>query len=65
MLTVYPTGGDGVIRDIEFRIPVQVSILSERRVYHPYGLHGGQDAQVSPQILFPSRLNVSDRSSAV
>src|ERR1700761_9475213 len=38
-------GGDGVIRDIEFRIPVQVSILSERRVYHPYGLEGGEDAQ--------------------
>ena len=44
VLTVYLAGGDGVIRDIEFRIPVQVSILSERRVYHPYGLHGGQDA---------------------
>ncbi|KAJ4863762.1 hydantoinase b/oxoprolinase domain-containing protein [Trichoderma breve] len=38
-------GGDGVIRDIEFRIPLQVSILSERRVYHPYGLNGGEDAQ--------------------
>ncbi|KAG9251443.1 Hydantoinase B/oxoprolinase-domain-containing protein [Emericellopsis atlantica] len=36
-------GGDGVIRDIEFRIPLQVSILSERRVYHPYGLNGGGD----------------------
>ena len=36
-------GGDGVIRDIEFRIPLQVSILSERRVYHPYGLKGGED----------------------
>jgi 5-oxoprolinase (ATP-hydrolysing) len=36
-------GGDGVIRDIEFRIPLQVSILSERRVYHPYGLNGGED----------------------
>ncbi|KAK7750892.1 hypothetical protein SLS62_007155 [Diatrype stigma] len=38
-------GGDGVVRDIEFRIPVQVSILSERRVYRPYGLAGGGDAQ--------------------
>ncbi|KAL6714723.1 hypothetical protein ACLMJK_008148 [Lecanora helva] len=38
-------GGEGVIRDIEFRIPVQVSILSERRVYHPYGLEGGEDAE--------------------
>lgn len=36
-------GGEGVIRDIEFRIPVQVSILSERRVFHPYGLAGGED----------------------
>ena len=38
-------GGDGVVRDIEFRIPVQASILSERRVYHPYGLEGGEDAE--------------------
>lgn len=37
-------GGEGVVRDIEFRIPVQVSILSERRVYHPYGMEGGEDA---------------------
>ncbi|KAI9810405.1 MAG: hypothetical protein M1827_006291 [Pycnora praestabilis] len=43
-------GGDGVIRDIEFRIPVQVSILSERRVYHPYGLNGGEDAQCGSNI---------------
>lgn len=37
-------GGEGVVRDIEFRIPVQVSILSERRVFHPYGLAGGGEA---------------------
>ncbi|KAB8346350.1 hypothetical protein FH972_023394 [Carpinus fangiana] len=43
-------GGHGVIRDIEFRIPVQVSILSERRVYHPYGLEGGEDAQCGLNI---------------
>ncbi|KAI1933783.1 hypothetical protein LOZ66_006291 [Ophidiomyces ophidiicola] len=43
-------GGDGVIRDIEFRIPVHVSILSERRVYHPYGLQGGEDAQCGRNI---------------
>jgi 5-oxoprolinase (ATP-hydrolysing) len=43
-------GGDGVIRDIEFRIPVQVSILSERRVYRPYGLHGGEDAQCGQNL---------------
>ncbi|KAJ5122857.1 hypothetical protein N7526_009794 [Penicillium atrosanguineum] len=43
-------GGDGVVRDIEFRIPVQVSILSERRIYHPYGLYGGEDAQCGQNI---------------
>ncbi|KAI1327341.1 hydantoinase B/oxoprolinase [Xylariaceae sp. FL0255] len=43
-------GGDGVIRDIEFRIPVQVSILSERRVYHPYGLAGGEDGACGQNI---------------
>lgn len=43
-------GGDGVVRDIEFRIPVQVSILSERRVYHPYGLEGGEDAQCGQNL---------------
>ncbi|KAG8735298.1 hypothetical protein FRC10_010758 [Ceratobasidium sp. 414] len=34
-------GGDGVIRDIEFLHDMQVSILSERRVLHPYGMMGG------------------------
>ncbi|GAB7355403.1 hypothetical protein MBLNU459_g5921t1 [Dothideomycetes sp. NU459] len=43
-------GGDGVVRDIEFRIPVQVSILSERRVYRPYGLEGGEDASCGLNI---------------
>ena len=43
-------GGEGVVRDIEFRIPVQVSILSERRVYHPYGLGGGEDAACGKNI---------------
>ena len=43
-------GGNGVVRDIEFRIPVQVSILSERRVFHPYGLHGGRDAACGQNI---------------
>ncbi|RIB11070.1 Hydantoinase B/oxoprolinase-domain-containing protein [Gigaspora rosea] len=36
-------GGDGVIRDLEFREPLQVSLLTERRVFHPYGLRGGKD----------------------
>jgi N-methylhydantoinase B/oxoprolinase/acetone carboxylase alpha subunit len=34
-------GGDGVIREIQFLKPASVSILSERRVYAPYGMKGG------------------------
>lgn len=38
-------GGDGVIRDVEFRTTVTASILSERRAIAPHGLQGGQDGQ--------------------
>ena len=34
-------GGDGVVREIEFLEPLQVSILSERRTRQPYGVEGG------------------------
>lgn len=34
-------GGHGMVRDIEFTQPVQCSILSERRIFQPYGLQGG------------------------
>ncbi|KAL3482417.1 Hydantoinase B/oxoprolinase-domain-containing protein [Aspergillus californicus] len=36
-------GGDGCIRDIEFRSPLQVSVLTDRRVTAPYGLEGGDE----------------------
>uniref|UniRef100_A0A1D1XQS7 5-oxoprolinase n=1 Tax=Anthurium amnicola TaxID=1678845 RepID=A0A1D1XQS7_9ARAE len=36
-------GGDGLVREIEFREPVTVSILSERRVHAPRGLKGGSN----------------------
>lgn len=40
----YHRGGDGVIRDIEYlESDMSVSILSERRVFHPFGLAGGDD----------------------
>jgi 5-oxoprolinase (ATP-hydrolysing) len=35
-------GGDGVIREIRYLKPATVSILSERRVYQPYGAEGGE-----------------------
>jgi len=38
-------GGDGLIRDIEFLMPLNVAILSERRVIAPYGIEGGTPGQ--------------------
>jgi 5-oxoprolinase (ATP-hydrolysing) len=35
-------GGNGLIREIEFLEPLNVAILSERRVFAPYGLEGGR-----------------------
>lgn len=35
-------GGDGVVREIRFLKPAEVSVISERRVYSPYGLKGGK-----------------------
>ncbi len=34
-------GGDGVVRRIRFRKPMQANILSGHRQVPPYGLHGG------------------------
>lgn len=33
-------GGDGIIRRILFRDRIEMSILTERRVFEPYGLKG-------------------------
>jgi 5-oxoprolinase (ATP-hydrolysing) len=35
-------GGDGLVREVEFLAPLEVSILSERRVRAPFGLAGGE-----------------------
>lgn len=37
-------GGDGVVREIEFRDAMTASILSDRRVIRPFGLEGGKPA---------------------
>ncbi len=38
-------GGDGMIRDVEFREPVTVSLLTSRRAVQPYGLEGGSPGE--------------------
>ncbi|KAH0346099.1 putative 5-oxoprolinase, partial [Aureobasidium melanogenum] len=60
-------GGDGVIRDVEFRIPMTASILSERRAFRPYGLKGGEDGGRGVNTWIRSdgrRINVGGKGSA-
>jgi 5-oxoprolinase (ATP-hydrolysing) len=44
-------GGDGVIREMRFLRPATVSILSERRVYAPYGMAGGQPSRCGVNLV--------------
>jgi 5-oxoprolinase (ATP-hydrolysing) len=43
-------GGNGAIREVEARVPLRFSILSDRRVFAPYGLHGGGDGAVGKNV---------------
>jgi N-methylhydantoinase B len=44
-------GGDGLQRDLEFLEPAEVTILSERRSFAPYGLAGGQPGARGENVL--------------
>jgi N-methylhydantoinase B/acetone carboxylase, alpha subunit len=44
-------GGDGLIREITFEVPTDVTLLSERRNIAPYGLHGGGPGQCGKNVL--------------
>jgi len=43
-------GGEGLIREYEFLAPAQVTVLSERRKYQPWGLGGGGSASVGINV---------------
>jgi N-methylhydantoinase B len=44
-------GGDGLIREIEVLGPAQITILSDRRRFGPYGLQGGSEAAKGRNVL--------------
>jgi len=50
--TGFRKGGEGIIREYEFLVPTQVTILSERREFPPYGLWGGGPGARGKNILF-------------
>ncbi|KAK1709985.1 Hydantoinase B/oxoprolinase-domain-containing protein [Colletotrichum acutatum] len=45
-------GGDGITREIQARIPLKFSILSDRRVYRPWGMAGGGPGQKGENYAF-------------
>jgi len=44
-------GGDGIVREFEFLAPARVNILSDRRVFAPYGLKGGRPGKKGSNTL--------------
>jgi len=53
-------GGDGLIREIEFLEPLTVTILSERRVFPPYGLNGGEPGAKGKNLKISKDGNETD-----
>lgn len=44
-------GGDGVIREVQFLTRAQVTLLCDRRKFHPYGLNGGLPGAAGRNVL--------------
>lgn len=59
-------GGDGIVREYEFRVPSRVTIMSDRRAFAPYGLAGGKPGAAGrntllsrgKRVLLPSKANL-------
>ncbi|MBX5459240.1 MAG: hydantoinase B/oxoprolinase family protein [Thermogemmatispora sp.] len=45
-------GGDGLVREITFEAPAEVTLLTERRRLPPYGLQGGEPGRCGENWLY-------------
>lgn len=52
-------GGDGVIRELLFREEALLSVLTERRAFRPYGLHGERISPPPTTSALPPGLSLS------
>ncbi|KAI6190773.1 hypothetical protein M3Y97_00155000 [Aphelenchoides bicaudatus] len=61
-------GGDGVCRYLQFRRPLHLSILTERRVFEPYGMEGGESGERGSNVLHRrrdnARINLGSKNSS-
>ncbi len=44
-------GGDGIIREIEVTTPARITLLTDRRIFQPYGLAGGTPGAAGRSLL--------------
>jgi N-methylhydantoinase B len=66
-------GGNGLVREIELLSQAQITLLSDRRVFAPYGLNGGSEGAKGCAVLvekgveeeLPGKCNVQAGAGAV
>ena len=66
-------GGDGLIREVELLSPAQVTLLTDRRVFAPYGLQGGEPGSRGRNVLIeagsetelPGKCNVQANAGTI
>ncbi|KAJ9157698.1 5-oxoprolinase (ATP-hydrolyzing) [Pleurostoma richardsiae] len=54
-------GGEGCVRDIEFRAPLSAAILSDRRSHAPYGMRGGEPGALGVNLFIKKLPDGGDR----
>jgi N-methylhydantoinase B/oxoprolinase/acetone carboxylase alpha subunit len=57
-------GGNGIIREYEFTVPTQITIMSDRREFSPYGLQGGGGGKKGNNVLLSEKDKIRLRSKA-
>ena len=57
-------GGDGIERDLEVLEPVTLSLITERRVSHPWGLDGGGPGATGRELAAAGRRRGPHRAAA-
>jgi N-methylhydantoinase B len=48
-------GGDGIVREIEVTTPARITLLTDRRIFRPYGLAGGEAGAAGRSILLSDK----------
>jgi N-methylhydantoinase B len=51
-------GGDGIVRELEFLAPADVTLLGDRRLSGPYGLRGGLPGRTGRDTLLRGRARI-------